>query len=610
MAGNAHFENFSGITVGQPVTTENTSFQRYEGAVQTAGTGRDGYFSLGCQILNDQAGGGAGWLDVGWFDSTMVDGPRKIVVSMYFRLDGDPFIAGQLHFAWLTSTPGAVAPLASLAIEYGDGFEGVGITGASGDTYPEVGVWWRIVWEFTENGADADIEVSMWRGQTINSGLPEDRIGVLTGSLTNGSALLENCWLLFGRHSNYAVGGSWLDMTLDSVAVSNAPWEPTMPSPQPGFFVGKGDGVPMPRAELLGSWNGSGYDELEFFGRWNGSSPINPNWDFETGTEGWASSVAGTTIATTTVWAQTGVQSMDITGVGAMTATVITPAIPIEIPQSENQWTFEGWMNPVSGVTRIYFTMFLYDEDGVYLDQRGVQSIINPPVGDPQWLRVSQAVEVGVNDTAAQAILMIRVEGTNPHAYVDDMIFRYGPPGGAEDQADMVDTLWMEPWAPNGVVGAPWTVVSGTPDKVGGTITDTANWMVRRAGPSGDSYFAFYRSTINGDAGMDFLWNTATSTGMRMLIDADFFVGSVRYTLLHDGAVQNRAIASWTVPDADPQPTYFAMRRVGNVVEVYSDGYLVGSGALTSGELAELGSDVRLHGFANDILGIARTENL
>jgi hypothetical protein len=153
-----------------------------------------------------------------------------------------------------------------------------------------------------------------------------------------------------------------------------------------------------------------------------GTDDVNPNSTFETGVQGWAASTAGTVIAASTAQAATGLQSMEITGTGISEAVVLSDPFPIE---PLGRWYVQGFVRPVSTLTSATFTMFVYDAGGVHLQNRGV-IVNNPTPGLWYRLRLETDVTVGVNDLARQAILRVRLVGTDPLAYVDDVTFRYG----------------------------------------------------------------------------------------------------------------------------------------------------------------------------------------
>lgn len=609
-------ENFSDCVELQPVTSENTTFERVDGQVMTiAAQARGALFGLGAWITNSHSGG-APWTDAGLFTDEST-GQRRLFFRAFVSVTS--LTGPNLTFMWL-SAPNDDTPIVSIGVDNAKNLVGTGLTLASGSaTLGTFLRWSRVDVVVVESGADLLVTADIYSGLNIYSADPAVRSGQLSGTIVGGADLLANgAWLWLGRETSTTPTSATI--TVDSVMFDAVP-QPAgyVMDPEPGFFVLRDTG--MERVELLGEWDGAAYDELEFLGRWNGSIPLNPNYDFEEGIDGWSTTTPGASVASTTAWAESGSRSMEIRGTGATSVVVLTPAFPISLPQMVESpwWTYEGWFYPVSGVTRVYFRMFLYDANGTYLDQWAVQSVLNPTPESIRWLRAIRSVIAGVNDTAAQAVLQIRVDGTDPHVYVDDMVFRYGAPGGIEDPAPLVDTLWLETWPTDGLIGAPWSVNGQPLSTSGGRTVALAGGQRGRAvrpGPTGDAHMGALQaqlpqSTTVGAVALDVRLrdpslptDESNDSYLRIGISGSSTLGTATFAVKASGV--NYAV----ITDIDYTKFYdLAVRLDGNEAKGYINNVLIGSYPLSPTSLADLGTSARLIIEGPATVGPIRAEN-
>lgn len=275
---NTHVEYFENVTEGQPVTSENTEFQTFLGVVQTAGTGIQALQGLGCQIQASDPVQGAGWYDQRVFDPDDTGTNRRIIVTLYMRLD-DTIDADSLAFAWISeATTDLVPPISALTVDASSNLGGPDLVLDSGSATLPFGGWARVVWGLYEitDSSDVNVVVSIWSGDNLHSNDLTLAQGHLSGVLADAfPKILTECWLVFGRHGDF-VAPALGSITLDSVGVDGNPLPPLEIQPEPGFFVvSSSAGDPLPRAEILGVWDGAAYDEVEFLGTWDGTE-INP----------------------------------------------------------------------------------------------------------------------------------------------------------------------------------------------------------------------------------------------------------------------------------------------------------------------------------------------
>lgn len=270
-----HIEYFEGVTVGQPVTSENTEFQTFVGVVQTAGTGVPGLQGNACQISFDDPVQGAGYYDQALAPTEFGE---RLVISFYMHLDA-AIDTNPLYFVWVSEATTDIVP-SVFVLAMGDSgrVEADGLTTESGDPWVPPGSWARVEVYLTRivDTEDVEAKVYVWTQVDLHSKDLTRAAGVLSGTLVGAYPKLAfECWVVLGRHGGFTapLGGS---VTVDSFGVDSNPWPPLVQFPEPGFFAVT-DYVesPMLRAELLGRWNGSGHDELEFLGTWDGEQFVN-----------------------------------------------------------------------------------------------------------------------------------------------------------------------------------------------------------------------------------------------------------------------------------------------------------------------------------------------
>lgn len=270
-----HIEYFESVTVGQPVTSENTEFQTFVGVVQTAGTGVPGLQGNGCQIAFDDPVQGAGYYDQALAPTEFGE---RLVISLYMHLDS-AIDTNPLYFVWVSEATTDIVP-SVFVLAMGDTgrIESDGLTVESGDPWVPPGSWARVEVYLTRIGETDDVEakVYVWTQVDLHSKDLSRAVGVLSGTLVGAYPKLAfECWVILGRHGGYTAP---LDgaVSVDSFGVDINPWPPLVIFPEPGFFaVTDYVNAPLLRAELLGQWNGSGYDELEFLGTWDGEQLTN-----------------------------------------------------------------------------------------------------------------------------------------------------------------------------------------------------------------------------------------------------------------------------------------------------------------------------------------------
>ncbi|WP_053205839.1 hypothetical protein [Jiangella muralis] len=201
-----------------------------------------------------------------------------------------------------------------------------------------------------------------------------------------------------------------------------------------------------------------------------GTDDVNPNSGFETGLQGWAATSIDTTIAVSSTEFASGLQSMEITAT-VSPATVLCDAFPMEML---GRLFVQVFVNVASGVTNATFRQYLYDANGVFLQQRGVQ-VNDPTPGLWYRLRLETSVTPGVNDLARFCRLEARLTGTNPHAYVDDFTFRYGRPNLASLTAQYGTPFNPGGWRPSTRVRGKLYLADRQVDHATGTVQITAN---------------------------------------------------------------------------------------------------------------------------------------
>jgi hypothetical protein len=271
-----HIEYFEGVAVGELVTSENTEFQTFVGESQTAGVGVPGLGigSVGCQVAAADPVRGAGF-----YDQALAETPfgERLVVSMYVRVD-EPFDTNPMAFTWVSEATTDIVPSIGVLTVAAQTLGGPDLSVATGSAVLPRGGWARIEWYMTRvpDTADVAVDVWIWSGVDLHSRDTAFAQGHLTGTYADAAGpMLFECWVVLGRHGLFPAPTAGA-LTVDSYGVDVNPWPPLVRLPVPGFFVVSGTVAgALVRTELVGQWNGSGYDEVEFLGTWNGEELTN-----------------------------------------------------------------------------------------------------------------------------------------------------------------------------------------------------------------------------------------------------------------------------------------------------------------------------------------------
>ncbi|SDT69437.1 hypothetical protein [Jiangella sp. DSM 45060] len=226
-------------------------------------------------------------------------------------------------------------------------------------------------------------------------------------------------------------------------------------------------GYGRPVADLSAFYAGQTLAEMEI-----APTVIAPDdGSFEYGISEWEPSDggAGTTIAWTDAQAHTGTHSMEITNPAGGSATAwTTDMFPIE---TLVRWYWRAWVYPTTPITLAQLRRYYYDADGVEYVWVGT-AIANPPVG--QWTRLGSGFESVPSPIEAAgyrfARMEIRLSGTNPHAYVDDVTFRYGRMGLASFTTEYGEPFNPGGWRPSTRVRANLHLRDRTVDYAAGTV--------------------------------------------------------------------------------------------------------------------------------------------
>ncbi|WP_053203791.1 hypothetical protein [Jiangella muralis] len=168
---------------------------------------------------------------------------------------------------------------------------------------------------------------------------------------------------------------------------------------------------------------------------------------FEYGVSEWSPSpndTAASALARSDAQAHTGTYAMEITGTGTgvLAAAWTSEMFPID---TLVRWYREAWIYPTTALTLASLRTYFYDADQVEYEWVGTATA-NPAAG--QWHRLRSVLNVPSASEAENyrfARLEIRLSGTNPHAYVDDAMFRYGRLNLASFTAE-----YGEPFNPGG----------------------------------------------------------------------------------------------------------------------------------------------------------------
>ncbi|HLR94285.1 MAG TPA: hypothetical protein VK053_07160 [Jiangellaceae bacterium] len=268
----AHSEHFENVEVGQPVSSENTSFQRFVGDVTQAGVGTDdGLYGTKAMSVAVDTPAGTGWYDSGLFDAFGSGSSRRLTVTVHLRVDVLP-VGDAAHVAWVSeATTAIVPPVLSLGVSTGGDLVSTGMTLESGSAAIPTGQWVRVVLEAGETPSGHLLcGVDLWTGQNIERPDEQNRAARLSGVISGGAGTLDGgAWAVFGSHGSWSPTAG--QITLDAVAV-DAWAAPPVDNPlytQPG--MNWWDGVRTRKADLRGWWDGSSVQPAELLGMWTGT---------------------------------------------------------------------------------------------------------------------------------------------------------------------------------------------------------------------------------------------------------------------------------------------------------------------------------------------------
>jgi hypothetical protein len=198
----------------------------------------------------------------------------------------------------------------------------------------------------------------------------------------------------------------------------------TSPPPRVNVRMAQSFGYGRPVADISADYAGMTIREI-------GINPdvINDDPSFESGVSLWEASpddAASSVIAHSDAQAHTGTYSMEVTGTGTgvLASVWMTDMFPIE---TLVRWYRRVSIYPTTTLTQISLRTHFYDADQVEYEWVGTAQN-NPPTG--QWTTLGPGDGLNV-PSAAEAVnyrfarLEVRLTGTNPHAYVDDVQFQY-----------------------------------------------------------------------------------------------------------------------------------------------------------------------------------------
>lgn len=238
---------------------------------------RPGLVGLGARLTQADAGG-APWKDAGLFTDPVTEA-RTLFFRSYVSVSS--VTGGNLTFMWLTA-PESTTPIVSIGVDASENLVGAGLSLASGSaTLGTFLRWSRVDVTVTESGDDLLVNADIFSGINLNSDNTALRVGQLTGTIVGGAALIASgAWLWLGRETSTTPTGA--SLIVDQVSFDAVPQPPPRHrmDPNPGFFVVRSG--TMPRAELLGTWDGSAIDDAEFLGSWGGETIDNPVPDIDT----------------------------------------------------------------------------------------------------------------------------------------------------------------------------------------------------------------------------------------------------------------------------------------------------------------------------------------
>lgn len=270
----AHQEHFEDVEVGEPVSSENTSFQRFFGEVKEAGEGiANGlYGTKAVQISAADGPAALGWHDVGLFDLYGTGVSRRVTITAHMRVDARP-VDDEMHIAWMSEREFAILPPhLSIGVSPAGNLVSTGQTLESGSAAIPTGQWVRVVLEAGETPSGHLLcGVDLWAGEAIENPTPQNRAGRLSGIISGGAtAITDGAWFNIGNHGTFSPTAG--QISLDAIAIDAwaAPPIPSPASTEPG--MNWWDGSRTRKAGLLGWWDGTTVQPAEMLGIWNGET--------------------------------------------------------------------------------------------------------------------------------------------------------------------------------------------------------------------------------------------------------------------------------------------------------------------------------------------------
>ena len=225
-------------------------------------------------------------------------------------------------------------------------------------------------------------------------------------------------------------------------------------------------GYGQPLADLSADYVGQTLDAMAI-----APTVVNDDPSFDFGISEWSPSDggAGTAIAWSDTQAHTGTHSMEVTNPAGSSATAwTTEMFPID---TLVRWYRRAWIYPTTALSLATLRTYFYNADGIEYEWVG-SALANPAVGQwhrigSGWLNVPDPVEA-LNYRFAR--LEIRLAGTNPHAYVDDVSFRYGRLNLASFTAEYGEPFNPGGWQPSTRVRANLHLRDRNVDHSAGTV--------------------------------------------------------------------------------------------------------------------------------------------
>jgi hypothetical protein len=203
---------------------------------------------------------------------------------------------------------------------------------------------------------------------------------------------------------------------------------------------------------------------------------LNADPSFEVGVGLWEASpddTAATVIAHSDVQAHTGTHSMEVTGTGGLVAVWTTDMFPIE---TLVRWYRRAWIYPTTTITQAEIRVYWYDADQVEYTFSG-SALNNPPVDT--WTQLGRtSSQIVPNPTEAAnyhfARLEVRLTGTDPHAFIDDVTMQYGRASLASLTTDYGTPFNPGGWRPSTRVRGRLYLADRQVDHATGTVQLTA----------------------------------------------------------------------------------------------------------------------------------------